>query len=125
MEIDKIIAELDAEIQKLQQARAVIVDSGKPAGKTPARGRARASKGTAKKPARRKLSAEARKRIADAQRKRWAKVKRAKISAGKKAAKKSSRKAAKKTAARKAAPKKAAPKKAASPAKQESPSSAV
>ncbi len=71
MAIDSILTQIDAEIARLTQARALLASLGtitipavepKPA-KSPA------------KPKRRKkrvLSADARKRIADAQRKRWA-----------------------------------------------------
>jgi hypothetical protein len=57
-----ILASIDAEITRLQQARALL------SGTTTA---------TPSKP-KRKMSAEARKRIADAQKKRWAKQKAAK-----------------------------------------------
>jgi hypothetical protein len=66
---DQILNAIDEEIAKLRQARAVLAGS--------------ASLSVRKKPTaavthtkpRRKLSAKARKAIADAQRKRWAKVK--------------------------------------------------
>lgn len=63
MTLDNIIASLDAEIARLRQARAVLSKLTSEA--APVRKR-------------RKLSAAARKRIADAQRKRWAKQKAAK-----------------------------------------------
>lgn len=63
METNQIIAELDKEIARLREARALL--SGSP----------HAFKATT--PKRRNLSAEARKKIADAQKKRWAKVKKA------------------------------------------------
>lgn len=68
MEISRIITEIDAEISKLQQARALL--SG---GTTASVGRGR-PKGSKNSPAKtkRKLSPEGRKRIADAMRKRWA-----------------------------------------------------
>ena len=67
---NQILNAIDEEIAKLRQARAILADSGRPsAGRT-------AAKATAAKPApRRKLSAKARRAIAEAQRKRWAKVK--------------------------------------------------
>ncbi|SDF12777.1 hypothetical protein SAMN05444167_1471 [Terriglobus roseus] len=76
LEVNRILAEIDAQIAKLQQARALLAggSSAAPAVKK-AVGRPRksittsASKATPKK---RTLSAEARKRIADAQKKRWA-----------------------------------------------------
>jgi hypothetical protein len=121
METDKIIAEVDAEIEKLQQARALILGTGKPGVATQERGGRRASTGTQKKTGRRRrLSPEARKRIAEAQRKRWAKVKQGRTTVAKTAGKKAGRKAAKKAAPKKAAARKASPKKAAPVAKQES-----
>ena len=71
MEVNRIIAEIDAQILKLQQARALLAGTttAAPAG----RGRPKGSKnaaGTA--PRKRKLSPEGRKRIADAMKKRWA-----------------------------------------------------
>jgi hypothetical protein len=68
MSIESILAEIDAEISRLTQVRSLLAGS-----------RAVVSSGsktkTGKGPAKRKkrvLSADARKRIADAQRKRWA-----------------------------------------------------
>jgi hypothetical protein len=66
---DQILNAIDEEIAKLRQARAILAESSNaPVRKTPT------AAVTHKKP-RRKLSAKARKAIADAQRKRWAKVK--------------------------------------------------
>jgi hypothetical protein len=65
---DQILNAIDEEIAKLRQARAILAESSNaPVRKTPT------AAVTHKKP-RRKLSAKARKAIADAQRKRWAKV---------------------------------------------------
>jgi hypothetical protein len=69
MDTRSIVAELDAEISKLQKARAVLARDGKV--------NAVISRATAKVVKRRKLSAAARARIAAAQRKRWAAVKKA------------------------------------------------
>jgi hypothetical protein len=66
VEISRIIAEIDAEIQKLQQARALLAST--PSVRT-GPGRPKGSKTVASK---RKLSPEGRKRIADAMKKRWA-----------------------------------------------------
>ena len=70
---DQILNAIDEEIAKLRQARAILTD----AARTPV-----SKSATTPSPAllpkaktRRKLSAKARKAIADAQRKRWAKVK--------------------------------------------------
>ncbi len=80
MAIDNIIAQLDAEIARLHQVRNLLSATGKVEAKITAvkgtstrkaRGKATAAlkaKGTVK----RVLSPEARKAIADAQRKRWA-----------------------------------------------------
>jgi hypothetical protein len=69
MGIDTILAEIDAEIARLTEARGLLasMNSGKPAAT-----KSKAAKPAARKAAKRPLSAEARKRIADAQRKRWA-----------------------------------------------------
>jgi hypothetical protein len=76
VEVNRIIAEIDAQIVKLQQARSLLAGtttSASPAG----RGRPKGSKSTASAvstttPRKRKLSPEGRKRIADAMKKRWA-----------------------------------------------------
>jgi hypothetical protein len=62
MTIDKILASIDFEIAQLKQARGLLSGAGikKTASAAPVNKR-------------RKMSAAARKRIADAQRKRWAK----------------------------------------------------
>ena len=66
---DQILNAIDEEIVRLRQARAILAESGRPSAGS-------AAKTTAAGPAsRRKLSAKARRAIADAQRKRWAKVK--------------------------------------------------
>jgi hypothetical protein len=64
MELRAIIKEVDKEISLLQQARALLTESGKQSHIVVQRKK-------------RKLSPEARKRIADAQRKRWAASKKA------------------------------------------------
>jgi hypothetical protein len=74
VEVSRIIAEIDAQISKLQQARALLAGTTAPAARS-GRGRPKGSKKTvaAAAPARkRKLSPEGRKRIADAMKKRWA-----------------------------------------------------
>ena len=78
MEVSRIIAEIDAQISKLQQARALLSGVAVPTVRA-GRGRPKGSKnggaavvavsaGTRK----RKLSPEGRKRIAEAMKKRWA-----------------------------------------------------
>ncbi len=73
MNVDSIIAALDAEIEKLNQVRALL---GKHEGLALSVGQAKPSRKA--KAAKRTLKPEARKRIADAQRKRWAATKRVK-----------------------------------------------
>jgi len=72
MAIEDILAQIDSEIARLTQARALLaslgsasITSGRKAAKTSAKAKTRKK---------RFLSADARKRIADAQRKRWAAV---------------------------------------------------
>jgi len=82
MDVRKIVAEIDAKIASLQQARVVLVELDESAVMAkPRRGRPKGSTNAAKtasvktaKPAARKrnLSPEGRKRIADAMRRRWA-----------------------------------------------------
>jgi hypothetical protein len=76
MDFHRLIQEIDSEISRLQQARALLI--GEPTKRGPGRPKATAGHKTAtaaaSKPAKRKrrLSPEGRKRIADAMRKRWA-----------------------------------------------------
>ena len=79
MDFHRLVQEIDSEISRLQQARALLV--GEPAKRGPGRPKARvtrvaavAAAAASKKSAKRKrrLSPEGRKRIADAMRKRWA-----------------------------------------------------
>jgi hypothetical protein len=71
MTIESIIAEIDSEIARLTQARQLLAAAGttKSASKPSRSAKPSAAKKGRK---RRPLSAEARKRIADAQRRRWA-----------------------------------------------------
>ena len=76
MEVSRIIAEIDSQILKLQQARALLSGTTVPVVRT-GPGRPKGSKNTASvaapaAPRKRKLSPEGRKRIADAMKKRWA-----------------------------------------------------
>lgn len=82
MDVRKIVAEIDAKIASLQQARAVLLDLDESAlVPKPRRGRPKGSTNAAKaaavkiaKPVARKrnLSPEGRKRIAEAMKRRWA-----------------------------------------------------
>ena len=73
MEVNRILAEIDAQIEKLQSARALLAGTEV---KRPGPGRPKGSKNAAsatsvtKRP--RKLSPEGRKRIAEAMKRRWA-----------------------------------------------------
>ncbi len=71
MATESILAQIDAEIARLTQVRSLLAGAGKVAPKVTERITKKApAKSKTKK--RRVLSPEARKRIADAQRKRWA-----------------------------------------------------
>jgi hypothetical protein len=70
MAIETILSQIDSEIAKLKQARALLATTGT-ASTGSGRGAGKAAI-KAKPRKKRHLSAEARKRIADAQRKRWA-----------------------------------------------------
>jgi hypothetical protein len=69
MSIESILAEIDAEIARLTQVRSLLAGSGRVAAPIAER---KPKKTTGKIRKKRVLSADARKRIADAQRKRWA-----------------------------------------------------
>jgi hypothetical protein len=102
LDTENIIQEIDSEISRLEQAKAIL--SGNVVKKSPGRPKQTQSvlKTVAAKPTKRVMSAEGKARIAAAQKLRWAKSKRA----DKKAAKKAIVKAvsAKKAPAKKAAP---------------------
>jgi hypothetical protein len=84
MDVQRIIAEVDAEIAKLTQLRASLSGisttstgavsgrRGRPKGSKNAAKKAAAKPAAAKKTTKRKLSPEGRKRIADAMKRRWA-----------------------------------------------------
>ena len=69
MEVTKILAEIDAQIEKLQQARELLSGLSNIGTKGP--GRPKGSK-SAKPGKKRKLSPEGRKRIQEAMKRRWA-----------------------------------------------------
>jgi hypothetical protein len=71
MAIDSILTQIDAEIARLTQIRALLTNTGVVT-KAAAAPKAKKPAAKAKGKKRRVLSPEARKRIADAQRKRWA-----------------------------------------------------
>jgi len=75
MEVSRIIAEIDAQIEKLQQARELLSGTA-PKAKGP--GRPKGSKNaTGTRPRRHKLSAEGRRRISESQKRRWAEQRKA------------------------------------------------
>lgn len=72
MEVDRIIAEIDAQIKKLQQARSLLAGattSSRGPGRPKGSKNAKSATGTRTK---RKLSPEGRKRIQEAMKRRWA-----------------------------------------------------
>lgn len=70
MQVDEILIEIDREIERLQQARNLLAGStGKSTGK---RGASATPKTATKRRGKRKLSAEGRRRISEALKKRWA-----------------------------------------------------
>ena len=83
MKVEEILAGIDQEIARLQHARNLLAGDqprrGRPRGSTSAKKAAKSAAAPAKSAGRkkRKLSAEGRKRIADAMRKRWAERKKA------------------------------------------------
>ena len=74
MEVSRIIAEIDAQILKLQQARSLLADASQPprTGRGRPKGKGSANASTTAGKRKRKLTPEGRKRIADAMKKRWA-----------------------------------------------------
>lgn len=72
MEVSRIIAEIDAQILKLQQARALLADATQPARTGRGRPKGSTNVSTVAGKRKRKLTPEGRKRIADAMKKRWA-----------------------------------------------------
>jgi hypothetical protein len=69
MSIETILAEIDAEIARLTQVRSLLAGTRTVSA---AGSKSKTGKGPVKTKKKRVLSADARKRIADAQRKRWA-----------------------------------------------------
>ena len=69
MEVSRIIAEIDAQIAKLQQARQLLSGEGR-TGRGPGRPKGSTNATSGRK--RHKLSAEGRRRISESQKRRWA-----------------------------------------------------
>ena len=72
MEVSRIIAEIDAQISKLQQARELLAGTTVSTAKGPGRPKGSKNAKATGSPVKRKLSPEGRKRIADAMKRRWA-----------------------------------------------------
>lgn len=72
MAIESILAQIDAEIARLTQVRSLLANTGKAPAKTERKAKKATGKAKGNAKRTRVLSPEARKRIADAQRKRWA-----------------------------------------------------
>ena len=70
MGTNAIIAAIDKELARLQQVRSLLIEKGKAA----TAGKRSGAPGAAKKSTKSRLSPEARARIAEAQRRRWAAV---------------------------------------------------
>jgi hypothetical protein len=109
MDTESIIQEIDLEISRLEQAKAIL--SGTTGKRSPGRPKQTqaVTKTVAVEPTKRGMSAEGKARIAAAQKLRWAKSKRADRKAAKKAAVKSV--PAKKAPVKKTAPAKSSPNK--------------
>lgn len=111
MNPEEILKAIDAQIAQLQQARELIAGSATAEPVAPRRGRPKGStnktREAAAKATKRTMSAEARARIAAAQKRRWAKQKN-KDKSGKLAAKKSTPAVAEKAASKPSAAKKTA-----------------
>ena len=73
--LENILAEIDAEILRLQQAKALLMASGAPVKRGPGRPVNTTATAAPEKAKRRKMSAGARERIRQAQLKRWAATK--------------------------------------------------
>jgi hypothetical protein len=88
MNTEVIIEQIDAEISKLQQAKALLTGATSPAKRALGRPKAsnEVSKPVVSTTTKRVMSAEGKAKIAEAQKRRWAKSKRADKKAAKKAA---------------------------------------
>jgi hypothetical protein len=73
MQLSKILAEIDSEISRLEQARSLLAGGSTPAVKKArkVKSAATSSEGPVKRKKKRNLSPEGRKRIAEAVRRRW------------------------------------------------------
>lgn len=72
VEVSRILNEIDAQIAKLQQARALLAGTAAPSGRRPGRPKGSGNAKTTAAPRKRRLSAAGRRRISEAMKKRWA-----------------------------------------------------
>jgi hypothetical protein len=77
MNTASIIAQIDAEISQLQQAKAILASTNVKKAQGRPKANPTASGPVAARPAKRAMSAEGKAKIAKAQKERWAKVKKA------------------------------------------------
>jgi hypothetical protein len=73
--LENIVAEIDAQIARLQQAKMLLMATGAPAKRAPGRPAKTTTKDAPKKAKRRTMSAETREKMRQAQLKRWAATK--------------------------------------------------
>jgi len=71
MQLSQILAEIDLEISRLEQARTILAGEGSPAAKKTRKAKSAAAEAPVKRKKKRNLSPEGRKRIAEAVRRRW------------------------------------------------------
>jgi hypothetical protein len=71
MQLSKILAEIDLEISRLEQARTLLAGETTPSAKTTTKGKPASSGAAVPRKKKRNLSPEGRKRIAEAVRRRW------------------------------------------------------
>ena len=71
MQLSKILAEIDVEISRLEQARTLLAGDSAPAARKSRKSKLAASEAPTKRKKKRNLSPEGRKRIAEAVRRRW------------------------------------------------------
>lgn len=72
MQVDQILSEIDSEIERLQQARNILAGASGAATKRRGAAVSASPKPVKKRGGRRRMSAEARKRLSDALKARWA-----------------------------------------------------
>jgi len=71
MQLSQILAEIDLEISRLEQARTILAGENSPAVKKTRKAKSTGTEAPVKRKKKRNLSPEGRKRIAEAVRRRW------------------------------------------------------